>query len=179
MARTRGSTIAHRSLVERRCYSGRDWPTHAHTQVRAPVMSHTWRLARLPPPLLTHSLSLSLFFPFSLSIRTRRRCRARAQYPFFRVDGLCTGRIYRNVTREDSLSSARFYDDNWTGTASRTRENPLLIPWVGKNDGIEPCGLSLDLQLSRVQRTNRRDAVRVRTLIRLYKGLICIAPLQY
>lgn len=175
MARTRGSTVASRhwsNAVATRVAIGR----RIHTRARARVTSHTWQLARLPSLFLSLSLSF-FFFPSSLSLWHARRCRERAEYPFRCLGGLCTGRVYRNVTREDSLSSARFYDDNRTGTASRTRENPLLMPRVGRNSGIELCGLPLDSQLPRVQRTNRRGAIRVRRLIWPYKDL-CIAPYQ-
>jgi len=122
--------------------------TYIHVRARARNVAH---LAARPPslsPPLSLSLSFSLclsffFFPFSLSLGTRASMSRARGISFLLSRRPVHGRVYRNVTREDSLSSARFYDDNRTGTASRTRENPLLMSRVGRNGGIELCGVRL------------------------------------
>lgn len=102
-------------------------------------------------------LPASLFFPYSaptpipdprytrVDIRERERAyilHARAIFPssMIYVWAACVS-LTRVRRGRFTLASTILRHNSRTGTAGRARENPLLMPRVGRNSGIEPCGL--------------------------------------
>lgn len=126
MARTRGSTVATRhwsSTVATRVAIGR----HIHTRARARAERRT--LGGSPAFRLSPSLSRSVFLFLSLfPLSSNARARARVKYSFCCLGGLCTGRVYRNVTREDSLSSAVLWRQPNRNCQPRARESATYAP---------------------------------------------------